>query len=555
MQEPARYVRFLCVFLSAVVAAGVGVSAQAGDTDLEVSEDARGVAAFIRGKQVEGRVRLLASNFFEGREAGTRGERLTQRYLADFHYGLGLSPAGDDGSFYQFFSLHQRTLGETNTFHVIHDTAGDGELRTAYSLDDGFRPFVFSPSAQVEAPVVFAGYGISSEERDYDDYASLDVRGSIVLVLRHEPQETDPESKFRGVRSTKHAAFLSKVRLAQSHGAVGLLLVTDPVGHDEDAREPGNRLARWASLVERGEHDLRDAPDPYTYYPEIAPDVSIPALHISYAAAEDLLRGSGRDLEATQRGIDETLEPDSFELAGVAASIRTTIDVEHIEVGNVLARLEGSDPELRDETIIIGGHLDHVGYGHFGTSRDHWDALHPGADDNASGTAAVLSVAEAFARSETPPKRSVVFMHFTAEEKGLLGARWFVDHPTFPLETIVAMFNLDMVGRNEPNILSVVGDRGLDALLKHIGKAELGMTVNNDAGSGIDRSDQWAFARVGVPAIALFSGVHDDYHTPRDRSSKIVTAKLQNVSRMVAMAAWEIGEHGAALVQSPAEEE
>jgi len=539
--------------LVALIAVGAGTR-EAGAADATaVSGAAQETASTILGRQVASRVRFLASSFLEGREAGTRGERLAAEYIRDFYMGLGLSPAGVRGSFYQSFELHEKSLGEDNAFAVVHAGAGGAEVRTRYPLEEGFMPFVFSPSGRVEAPVVFAGYGISATEYGYDDYAGLDVKGSIVLVLRHEPREGDPDSPFKGLRSTKHAAFLSKVRLAQKKGATGLILVTDPANHDPDLRDPGNSLARWHSLVERGEFDTRPPPDPYQYYPEIAPDVRIPAVHVSPTAARDLLSRLGTDLETLQKEIDEKLKPASRKLPGVSAVIATDISRRGIDVRNVVARIEGSDPDLRDEFVVIGGHYDHVGYGHFGSITGAWGKIHPGADDNASGTAVIMSIAEAFAGAPERPKRTLVFIHFTAEEKGLMGSRWFVEHPTISMDKVVAMFNLDMVGRNDPSIVSVVGDSaasGLDALVKRIGQDELGLSLNNDAGSGIDRSDQWSFALKGVPSLAFFSGTHDDYHRPGDTASKIVADKLENVARLTTMAAWEVAQQGPDLIRA-----
>jgi hypothetical protein len=516
-----------------------------------VSETAREVAGDLDGRRIASRVRFLASDFMEGREAGTRGERLAAEYIRDFYMGLGVSPAGTEGFYYQYFDLHERTLGDGNAFVVVRRGEGGSGLRTSYPLDDGFLPFNFSPSAEVEAPVVFAGYGITAPEHGYDDYDGIDVSGAVVLVLRHEPGEADPDSPFNGLRPSKHAAFLTKVRLAQARGAVGLLLVTDPLNHTDDARDPGNRLARWSSLVEREEHDRRPPPDPRQFYPEIAPDVRIPAAHISPAAAADLLAGQDEDLRTIQEAIDSGMKPASRRLPGVLAALTTDVVVERVPVKNVVARIEGSDPVLREEYVVLGGHYDHVGY-------DAWGRIHPGADDNASGTACLMSIAEAVAASPVKPKRSLLFVHFTAEEKGLMGSRWFVEHPTVPLDKMVAMINMDMVGRNEPRVLSIVlGDSaaaGLDALLKRIGPAELDLELNNDAGTGIDRSDQRAFSPKGIPAVAFFSGTHDDYHKPADTAGRIVEDKLRNVARLATMAAWEIAEQGPALIRVEKEE-
>ncbi len=540
--------------LSALVgarAAGEGTEAAA---PAAVSEAARSAASGILGRRLAAHVQFLASDHMEGRESGTRGERLAAEYLRAFHTGLGLSPAGPEGSFFQEFDLHEKSLGPGNAFRVVRRGPDGSELRTSYPLGDGFVPFNFSPSGSVEGPVVFAGYGIEAPERGYEDYASVDVRGAIVLILRHEPREADPDSSFNGLRMTRHASFLEKARLAQRKGAAGLLVVTDPVNHTPEAQRPANAVARWHTLHERDEFDTRPRPDPYQFYPGFAADVRIPALHVSPAAAADLLAGLGQDLAALQRAIDEKLKPASRKLPGVRASISTDIAVKRVPARNVIARLEGRDPDLEDEVVVLGAHYDHVGYGHFSSATGHWGAIHPGADDNASGTACLLSIAEALSRAPSRPRRSVLFVHFTAEEKGLFGSRWFTDHPTVPLERIVAMINLDMAGRNEPHKVSSTLDdraRGLDAMLKRIGQGELHLTMDNDVSSWTDRSDQWSFSRRGIPSAAITSGSHEDYHRPSDRADRVVPDKLQNIARLTAMAAWEIAEGGAEAIRAP----
>ncbi len=526
-----------------------------------LSSDGREISSTISGKRIAGRVRFLASRFMEGREAGTSGERLAAEYLQAFYFGLGLSPAGDEGSFFQRFEFDRVSLAERNTLAVIHETADSttrsvgtlSRLRNDYEIGDGWLPFNISSSSKVEGPVVFAGYGITAPEYEYDDYGRHSVRGKIVLLLRGEPREQDPESVFKGLRYTKHSAFVTKARLAQQHGAIGVLFVTSPLYGKPSQQRPGNSLARWSSLTKRGDFDRRGPADPQELYPEIAKDIRIPIAHIAPEIAADLLGRPDR-LAEVQKKIDASMKALTFDIEGARIEMELDIKRERIPVLNVVAKLEGSDPTLAKEHIIIGGHYDHVGYGRFGSATRAWDKLHPGADDNASGTAVIMSIAEAMALAETKPKRSILFLHVTAEEKGLWGSRWFVEHPSVPLEDTVAMLNLDMVGRNDPSVVSVNGDeraKGLDALIKRIGKDVLQIEVNNDAGSGIDRSDQWAFALKNIPSVAFFSGTHTDYHSPSDVASRIVEQKMQNIARLATMVAWEISVHGGETIAAP----
>ena len=520
---------------------GLLAAASAGRAQEALPSEALSAMEAITGRAAQAHVKFLASEWLEGREAGERGERIAAEYIADWYGRLGFKPAGDQGSFYQSFRLRAAELAEGNALEVTRQ-AGPARTTRSFALETDFLPFTFSPSADASAPVVFAGYGITAPEHKYDDYAKVDARGKIVLVLRHEPQESDPNSVFKGLDKTAHAAFLSKARNALAHGAVAMLLVTDPLNHTDPAqrRVGGAQLTGWSSLQERGENDRRPPALPSDEIEGWNDTVAIPAAHVDPAVAEALL-GSA-DLEALQKEIDSTLTPRSMELPEVTARLRTSIKESFKTARNVVAILEGSDPALRKEHVIIGGHYDHVGWGHFGSLTQHWDRIHPGADDNASGTAGLLTIAEGFAALKTPPQRSILFVHFSAEEKGLLGSRWYVNHPARPLESAVAMFNLDMIGRNDASVVSVVGDRrsgALDEAVQRVNGASLKMTINHDAGAGIERSDHYFFGRMGVPALSLFSGTHDDYHRPSDTPEKVVPEKLEKISRLVFLTAWD----------------
>jgi len=499
----------------------------------------------ITGRAAHAHVKFLSSEFFEGREAGERGERFAAEYIAGWYHRLGLSPAGDEGSFFQTFRIRMTELGEGNVLEVTVQKGVSKSTRT-FAIENDFLPFTFSPSADLTAPAVFAGYGITAPELGYDDYAKIDAKGKVVLVLRHEPQESNPSSVFKGLQNTRHAAFMTKARNAIAHGAAGMLLVTDPLHHKEPAqRRVSNRsLTSWASLAERSEFDRRGPSQPDEEIDGWSDGVELPSLHVNPDVA-DLLIGSGmggiKTLEALQNEIDATLSPRSTDLAGLTVRIKTAVIESFKTARNVAARLEGSDPNLRSEHVIVGGHYDHVGWGHFGSLTSHWDKIHPGADDNASGTAGILSAAEAFTLLPEPPPRSILFLNFTAEEKGLLGSRWYTTHPTLPLDDAVAMFNLDMIGRNDASEVSIVGDRRsveLDAAVQQINQASIKMSINHDAGPGIERSDQYYFGRMGIPALAFFSGVHDDYHRPSDTADKVVPEKLEKVSRLVFLSAY-----------------
>ena len=374
----------------------------------------------ITGRAAQAHVKFLASEWLEGREAGEKGERIAAEYIADWYGRLGLKPAGDQGTFFQSFRLREAELAEGNALEVTRQSAGSRITRT-YTLQTEFLPFTFSPSADVTAPVVFAGYGITAPELKYDDYEKLDAHGKFVLVLRHEPQEADPNSTFKGLDKTAHAAFMSKARNALAHGAVGMLIVTDPLNHQEPGQQRvgGAQLTGWASLDRRGENDRRPPALPSDELEGWNDGVSIPAVHVDPSVAEALLGST--DLAGLQKQIDSSLAPHSMELQDVSVHLKTCIKETFKTARNVVAVLEGSDPKLKEEHVIIGGHYDHVGWGHFGSNTQHWDRIHPGADDNASGTSGLLTIAEGFAALKTPPPRSILFVHFTAKKRDCWG--------------------------------------------------------------------------------------------------------------------------------------
>jgi Zn-dependent M28 family amino/carboxypeptidase len=311
-----------------------------------------------------------------------------------------------------------------------------GDAPVPLKLGDDWRPFPFSDPGAIEGDVVFAGYGISSEEHGWDDYAGLDVEGKIVLILRHEPGEDDAGSVFDGKESSTHSTFINKAFKAAEHGAIGYLLVTDPRHHEAgDDFRVGGRLAL-------------KAPEPREAGESEGPEFR--AAHISRAVAEKLVAGSGKSLLELQTAIDDGIKPAELGIGAVTASlaIKPTEGAVEVPEVNVVGRIEGS--ERPDEWVVVGAHYDHVG-GYVGEG----DTIYNGADDNASGTAGMLEIARAFA-TLPPPKRTIVFMAFSAEEKGLLGSRAWVEQNG--VDKVVFMLNLDMIGRNPDKPVDLVGD-------------------------------------------------------------------------------------------------
>jgi len=434
-------------------------------------------------------VHFLASDAMKGRGNGSPELEKAADYIAEQLRRAGLQPGGEDGTFFQKFEVTTgATLGIKNELVVAGST-----LR----IDEDFVPILFSDTAEFEGPMIFAGYGITAPEYKYDDYAAIDATNKIVVVLGHEPQELDPKSVFAGTDFTPYASYVNKAINARMHGAKGIIFITDPRHEYEDVGPATRR--------------------------EESGDVGIPAVHAKRASVDAAFKASGKDLAALQQEIDKTLTPQSFEPANVRARIATEVVRTRSTVRNVLAALPGSDPQLKDEWVVIGAHYDHLGFGGASSlAPSQIGAIHHGADDNASGTAGLIELARNAAANRSTWKRSVLFIGFAAEEIGLLGSAYFTNHPTIPLTSINAMFNMDMIGRVSEGKLSVGGVGtspafGPSLAALHPGS---GLTITATE-SGYGASDHTAFNAKKIPVLFFFSGSHTDYHKPSDTADKI----------------------------------
>lgn len=452
-------------------------------------------------------VSFFADDAQEGRAPGTKGIEASAEYIARQFHEMGLKTApGADDYFQKFTITGQPRLGEPN--EMVAKGPDGGEIKGAIRTD--FSPLAIGSTGSTQgAPVVFAGYGITADQPDknlkYDDYEGLDVSGKAVLVIRREPQQNDDASPFDGKKTTSFATFQHKATNAFQHGASMILVVNDlaGLGADRDA------------LLNLGSA----GPDSMT---------RLPVVHVTREFADRILKAAGEPSLATfETEIDKDLKPRSRELKGVALTSRITIDRPSIETKNVVGVLEGAGPTA-NETIIVGGHYDHLGRGGLmsGSLAFFSSDIHNGADDNASGTSMVLELARRLSARRDPPPRRIVFMTFSGEERGLLGSEYYVAHPLYPLESTVLMFNFDMVGRLDgKNELTMIGTGTapgfadlVDALAKNSG-----MTIKKVAGmtDGFGGSDHQPFYGKEIPVLFAFTGLHSDYHRPSDDWSKI----------------------------------
>lgn len=470
----------------------------------------------IRARDLRRHVEFLASDELLGRDTGEAGVARAEEYVASRLRRYGLEPPPGADSPFLDFTLYRAAYDLAHTSLGLELPAGRSTARVGID----FRPFGFSDDGVVEAPLVFAGYGISAPELAYDDYAGLDVEDALVLVLRHEPRENDPSSPFDGVRSTEHALFEAKADTAREHGARGMLLVTDPLNHDgaDDLRLGGGFSLEAGGAASRA--DAEAAPAPFV------------ALQIGRELAEEIgAAGGARSLSRLQRELDRgtpARELPRWDGVRARVEVRRAAEREPVAARDVAAFLPGSDPVLRDEWIVIGAHHDHVG-----GFRGSGDTVYNGADDNASGTSGVLELAQAFVGAGAP-RRSLLFVTFTAEEQGLLGSRALVTQHLIPTGHVVFMLNLDMIGRNSQRAMDVIGDGYGKGMRERVEQANRRYDLDLRFG-GLEyagNSDHDTFYAIDVPFLFFFTGVHEDYHRPGDEAGKLDYRRMQRIVRM-----------------------
>jgi Zn-dependent M28 family amino/carboxypeptidase len=503
----------------------------------------------IRQSDLRADLFFLAGDAMKGRLTDTDENRAAADYIRSRFERAGLKPAASD-SFFQTYNLMTPTLGEGNALDVF--PTGDGASRHLRQGQE-FYPHRFSASGRVAAGVTFVGFGISAPHLQYDDYGAADaIRNRIVLALDHEPGERDPNSPFDGVVTAEPATPLRKALAAQEKGAAAVLFVADVHNHP-----PAN--------FEAAAH---------TYWPDAPPRlksytlaawadrVRIPVAQISPALAATLVAGTHKTLEELAKAAETARGFAPLALPDVRLELKTAVDRHIVPDRNVVALLEGSDARLKNEWVIVSAHFDHDGV--------NGAQILNGADDNGSGTVALLEIADAFAlaaREGHRPKRSVLFAAWNSEERGLLGAWAYTEQPLAPLSSIAAVLNMDMIGRNEEvqagsgprfnglevqtaesnaNALNVMGFSRAPEVAAVVDRANQGIGLelkkryDNNSSNLVRRSDQWPFLQRGVPALGFMTGLHPDYHTQYDRPEKINYPKMEKIARLIHQAAWDL---------------
>lgn len=507
----------------------------------------------IRKEEMKADLFFLASDAMRGRLTGSPEYAIAAEWIAARYARLGLQPVAPDGSFYHRFDLSLARLSEGNRLAVLSGP----EARRIARQGEEFYPLIFSADAEARGQVVFRGFGISAPELNWDDYRGTSVKGSIVMIFEGEPAPTDADSVFDGLVTSEYSNSLRKTLTAQAKGASAVLIVNPRMRRGDGATSPFPVAARnyWPSAPPHLER--------YTLT-SYANQIHIPALQISPALAQQILgRELGPMLEEAAKGGGRVVMEASSSMVDLAASLRRTIVADRSVVG----KIEGSDPNLKDEAVIVSAHYDHNGAD--GTQ------IFNGADDNASGTVAVLDIAEAYmaaAQQGKRPRRTLIFAVWGSEERccgPLLGSWAWVEQPLWPLEKTAATINMDMIGRSEEvpaeggprfiglkqqqasanaNTVNVMGysyspdlARVMQAANREI-DLTLKMDYDNNASNLPRRSDQWPFLQRNVPALFVHTGLHPDYHTTNDRPERIDYAKVERIARLVYQASWDLAQ-------------
>jgi len=454
-------------------------------------------------------IRFLAADEMQGRGNGSEGLERAAEYIAGQFREAGLQPGVDGKDWFQPFEINAGlTSGEGNALVV----EGQGQS-VRLSLGQSYLPLSVAPSdAPVvldNVPVVFAGYGISAPSHNYDDYAGIDVDGKAVLIFSHEPQERRNDSRLNGSRPLQETTLYNKAMAARSRGARALIVVSDPLHQVDDAN-----YRMFAIEADAEDH-------------------GIPVLRARRSDLTPIPQAHGLDMLAA--AIDGDLMPRSRALPGATIDYTQRLAVRRRTVRNVVGVLPGSSDAKDEQALVLGGHYDHVGLGgRFSSTPERTGEIHNGADDNASGIGALIEIARAAVAERARFPRTLVFIAFAGEERGLLGSAHYTEHPVVPLADTVAMINLDMIGRARGRV-EVGGLTNAPPSLR-VDVEEAARTAGLDAragGPGAGRSDDSNFLDRRIPALHFFTGFHDDYHRPSDDWQRIDSGGTARVATLV----------------------
>ena len=490
----------------------------------------------ITAAQLKDYLSFIASDEMEGRDTPSRGLDTTAKFLAMNLSHWGFKPAGDDGSYFQKIALSRDVIDKAETRAQLNDQP--------LVLGDDYIPSA-RPADVAAAQMVFAGNGWFVKAKNIDAYKGIDAKGKIAVIF-------GPPNGFpSGIRNSdltgkRGEDWMNVAEYAQKQGVAAIVIVPD-----------FQYLANWdrnrSRMTERGITKVDKFQSPA--------GTQIPQIVISPRVANVLFQGEKQNAPSIFETVyaAQPLEPFALN-PGKKLSLAVKVKSDPATTQNVVAVFEGSDPLLKNEYVALGAHYDHVGIG----IPVNGDAIYNGADDDGSGTTALLAIAEALAKASTRPKRSVLFVWHAGEEKGLWGSRYFTDYPTIPLDKIVTQINIDMIGRSKkegdtnprnrelsgPNEIYVIGSKmmstELGELTESVNKQYLNVTYDyryddpGDPNRFFFRSDHFNYARKGIPIVFFFDGEHEDYHRPGDSVDKIDFQKMEKIVRTIYMTLWEV---------------
>ena len=497
----------------------------------------------ISAEQLRTYLTFIASDEMEGRDTPSRGLDTVAKFIALNLTRWGFKSAGDDGTFFQKIALRRDQIDPAKTSAEINGQK--------FRAGEDFLPNPIT--ATITGPLVYVGRGWVVQSKNIDDYKGIDVKGKIMVVFGQGFPQGVTQADFR---SAPPNSVFSPGTYAQTHGAKAILTIFNPGGQSWDvqrqrAMQPGR------AVVEKFQAQATGAPPR---------NVAVPNVVVSTKMATALLDGEKFDLSTiTSRA--QTADPVApFDLnANKNVSVTIGVAPAHVMTQNVVAVWEGADPKLKDEYVAVGAHYDHIGVAGSGQCQAIGsDTICNGADDDGSGTTAVLGMAEAVSHAKVKPKRSILFVWHCGEEKGLWGSQYFTENPTIPLDHVVAQLNIDMIGRSKkdgdtnprnaelsgPNAIYVIGSTMMSTelgdLSQRVTKSFLNLQYDvryddpKDPNHFFSRSDHYNYAKKGIPIIFFFDGVHEDYHRAGDEPQKIDYDKMEKVARTIYLTLWEV---------------
>ena len=519
----------LSTFLAAIA---VSLSGQA---DIYFSpafntEEARSGMESISRTDLEAHLKFLASDITEGRATGEPGLDIAAEYIVSQFRRIGLTPVGGGKSYYQRYELIKTKLGDNSELSLLVDH-GAGSVREAFQYGEDFfvSPRGLTGSMEVQAPILFAGYGITAEEYHYDDYTGITAENSIVLIIDGEP-ELDNPSRFSGETDTRYADLREKLATAKKNGAAAILVASNPKSEELFS----DKFKRWKGWLRREGMSLPTS------------EATVPVFTLSETAADRIVASSGKTLRQLQIELESEGRSNSQALSRSYVRLNVDLEKETIVSQNVAGYFPGSDPFIGHETVAVSAHYDHVG-------KNSEGKIYYGADDNGTGTSALMEIAEAVVSNNNAPRRGFLFLAVSGEERGLLGSQYYVEKPLLPLSNTVADLNIDMIGRNAPDSIYVIGSNMISQDLHDINEFAASQmddlflnyryNAKDDPQRFYYRSDHYNFAKFGIPIVFYFAGTHKDYHKPTDTVDKINFAKVEKVSRLIFLTGWGVANN------------